>query len=237
MVTLTTTVYEKDFRLVLNKNSWYYNIDNPLITKKIIIINNINSTEEFLKLKNEFEDVFEFYYSNEYVDKINETFNLNINLTEKSYYYSVHHYTNLIVNKINKFLFQVSSDCSIISDDLSDFFENSMLLLDLDESVITTTLPWTVPEISDSVGKEEQKTTGKLKSHDNFYFSDVFSDQVYFCDITKLKKCDLSITKQLHPFPSYGINSFEYRLTNHLKTNDNYRAIYKTKTYYIHKSF
>jgi hypothetical protein len=106
----------------------------------------------------------------------------------------------------------------------------------MDESVISTTIPWTGPGVSDSVGRGENDTVRKPKSHPDFYFSNVFSDQVYFISRSKIKKCDFTITTQLHPSPSYGINSFELRLINYLITNDKYRGIYKTKSHYIHKS-
>ena len=40
MITLVTTVYEKDFEFVLNTDSWFFNYTNELITKKIVLINN-----------------------------------------------------------------------------------------------------------------------------------------------------------------------------------------------------
>ncbi len=233
MVTLTTTVYEKDFRLVLNKENWFYNYKNDLITKKNVIINNITSIDEFSNLKKEFENDFEFFNSSEYVDMINQTFNLNINVGEKSYYYSVQHYTNVLTN-INNYSFYVGADCTIVSNVLETFLNKSIELLKLEDSIMSTTLPWVTPEISDSVGIGEQGSIDK--KFDEFYLSRVFSDQVYFIDTDKIKNADFTITQQLHSFPEYGTNGFEYRLTNYLITNNKYRAIYKGDSHYIHKS-
>jgi len=233
MITLTTTVYEKDFRIILNKENWFYNYKNDLITKKNVIVNNIQNIDEFISLKKEFENDFNFFYSSDYLDKINQTFNLNVNTNEPSYYYSVQHYTNILINE-NKYSFYVGADCTIVSNSLELFLKRSIDLLKTEESVMSTTLPWVKPEMSDSVGIGEQGSIEKLIS--DFYLSKVFSDQVYFIDTDKIKKADFTITERLHPIPEYGINGFEYRLTNHLITNNNYRAIYKGDSHYIHKS-
>jgi hypothetical protein len=210
-------------------------MSNPLITEKNIIINNITNYEEFLVLKKEFSDYFNFYDSINYLDEINEVFNVKLNVNDPSYFYSVQHYVNMLVNKKNSFSFYVGPDCKIISNDLTDYLEKSMELINLDETIISTTIPWTTPEISDSVGIHEQ---GDIeKKYDEFYLSKVFSDQVYFVNTERIKNSDLTITAQLHPFPQYGINGFEFRLTNDFILNDKYRAIYKDNSYYSHNSF
>ena len=236
MITLSTSAYEKDFKSTLNKENWFYKVKNPLITKKIVIINNISSIDEFLILKKEFEKDFEFYFSSEYISQINDTFNVLLNPTDVSHHYSIHHYTAILVNN-NNYCLHVSPDCLIVGDHLSDFFQNSILLLDTDDDVLTTTLSWLPPEKLDDLGNHCQKEFNIKKTNNFFYFTKVFSDQVYFYKVDKLKKCDFTITSSSHPFPTYGINSFEYRLTNHLIKKNNYRSIYKNKIYYIHKSF
>lgn len=237
MITLSTTVYEKDFKYILNKDSWYFKYQHPLITKKIVIVNNISNIEEFLELKKTFEKDFEFFNSNEFIDEINRSFNVDINLNDKSYYYSVQHYTNILVNDLNKFSFYVGPDCTIFSNDLSDYFNESIKLLESDSEIISTTLPWVEQEKFDAVGNHEQIFFNIIKRNDNFYMSKIFSDQVYFIDNNKIKNFDFTITKSLHPIPEYGINGFEFRLTNNLIQNNNYRAIYKGKSHYKHESF
>jgi hypothetical protein len=237
MVTLSTTVYEKDFKFVLNKESWFYKYQNPLVVKKNVIINNINNIDEFLELKKTFEKHFEFFYSNEFVDEINKTFNISITPDEKSYYYSVQHYTNALINKENKFSFYVGPDCVISSNDLSDYFNDSINLLESDHDIISTTLPWVEPQIVDTLGNHEQDFFNITKRNDKFYMSKIFSDQVYFINTDKIKKIDFTITQSLHPIPEYGMNGFEFRLSNNLIQNNNYRAIYKGGLHYKHESF
>ena len=130
MITLSTTVYEKNFKFVLNDQSWFYKYKSPLVTKKNVTINNIKNVDEFLELKKIFEEEFEFFYSKEFIDKINKTFNVSMDPDEKSYYYSVQHYTNSLINNKNKFTFYVGADCTIFSKDLSDYLSDSIELLE-----------------------------------------------------------------------------------------------------------
>jgi hypothetical protein len=44
---LTTTLYEKNFRQILKSDNWFFNVKSSLITKKLFIVNNIISHEEF----------------------------------------------------------------------------------------------------------------------------------------------------------------------------------------------
>ena len=237
MITLSTTVYEKNFKFVLNDQSWLYKYKSPLVTKKNVTINNIKNVDEFLELKKIFEEEFEFFYSKEFIDEINKTFNVSMDPDEKSYYYSVQHYTNSLINNKNKFTFYVGADCTIFSKDLSDYLSDSIELLESNQDIISTTLPWVEPEMADSVGNHEQNLFNITKRNNKFYMSKIFSDQVYFINTDKIKNFDFTITEQLHPIQEYGGNCFEARLTNNLIRNNNYRAIYKGESYYKHKPF
>jgi hypothetical protein len=236
MITLSTSAYEKDFRSTLNKDGWFYKFQHPLVTKKIVIVNNIINVEEFYNLKKEFENDFEFYISSEYIDKIHDAFRVLLNPQDISHYYSIHHYTSLLVNE-NHYGFHVSPDCSIVGENISNYFEDSIELFNSDESVKSTSIFWVPPEFMESVGKNEENYHNIQKRHEKFYFSKVFGDAVYFYKKNTFSKCDFTNTNQLHPCLPYGKNSFEYRLTNHYISQNNYRAVYKSNLYFIHKSF
>jgi hypothetical protein len=234
MITLITTVYEKDFEHILNTDSWFFNYTNELITKKIILINNIQNLDKFNYLKEKFYNDFEFYYTEDYIDTINKTFKLNVNKNEKSYYYSVQHYCTLLLSQTN-YIFYVGPDCKIYSENLINFFENSIKTMSTDDDIIVTTLFWDKLNLLEQTVKHEEATI--TKKNDVFFLSKIFSDQVYFISKNKGLSIDFTNENELHQFPQYGINSFEYRLTNYLITNKKYRGIIKDNSYYIHKSF
>jgi len=234
MITLVTTVYEKDFEHILNFDSWFFKYTNDLINKKIVLINNIESLDKFNSLKEIFDKYFDFYYTNQYLDGINKHFKLNINKNEKSYYYSIQHYCGLLLSETN-YIFYVGPDCKIYSEDLSDFLKKSISVIENDNDIISTTLFWDDLKFLSETVKHEESTIDK--KHDNFYLSKIFSDQVYFISKNKGMGIDFTNDKTLHNFPEYAVNSFEYRLTNYLITNKKYRGIIKNNSYYIHKSF
>jgi hypothetical protein len=234
MITLITTVYEKDFEYVLNFDGWFFNYSHVLITKKIVLINNIVSLDKFNLLKEKFDKHFDFYYTDKYLDEINERFKLNVNKNEKSYYYSVQHYCGLLLSKTN-YVFYVGPDCKIYSEDLSDFFKKSIKIINDDNDIISTTLFWDdLKFLPETIKHEEAIIDKKL---DDFFLSKIFSDQVYFMSKINGMLIDFTNDSQLHNFPEYGINSFEYRLTNYLITNKKYRGVIKNNSYYIHNSF
>jgi hypothetical protein len=234
MITLITTVYEKDFEHVLNFDSWFFNYSHDLITKKIVLINNIVSLDKFNILKEKFDKHFDFYYTDQYLDEINKSFKLNLNNNEKSYYYSVQHYCALLLTKTN-FLFYVGPDCKIYSENLDDFFKKSINILKNDNEIISTTLFWDDIKLLPETVKHEESFFNKR--NDVFFLSKIFSNQVYFISKNNGVLIDFTNQKPLHTFPEYGINSFEYRLTNYLITNNKYRGIIKNGSYYTHKSF
>lgn len=238
MVTLFTTIYEKDFRTVLNENSWFFNLNNTLISKKIIIINNITSVDEFITLKSKFSKVFDFYESKDFIDEINKKYNINISNSDLSYYYSVQHYIPSLIEDKNEFYFYVGPDCTINDiENIENFIIESIDVINNNDICISTTLPWHEEFNSLKIGEHEENFFGVTNKNDKFYLSKVFSDQVYFTKKNKIMNCDFTNTDELHPFPFYGKNSFEYRLTNYFILTNHYRFIYKTNNYYLHKSF
>jgi hypothetical protein len=234
MVTLTTIIYEGNFRNILREDSWYMNFTSKYITKKRLNVNNISEISEFNNLVEKMKDKgfdFEIVYVDNFINDVNNFFNLNINKQTLGYNYTAPFFVDVLT--INTpYIFNINSDSQhyLFIDD--SFLEDSIKIMD-DEDVIITTVPWTdyfFDENGNSVGLHEEKNNNKRDQ--NFWFSDVMSDQLYFSKIDKLKKCDFTNTQHLHPFPSYGGYSFEFRLCNYLKLNKKYRGIYKGNNFY-----
>jgi len=237
VIILTTTLYEKNFRQVLNPDNWFFKVKSPLISKKLFIVNNINSKEEFDAIKNQIQDKVEFVYSDDIWKEAVSTFKCDLHQGEISYWYSIQYFCALHIalqEKI-KYVFNVGSDCKMSDLEIDDYLRDSAFILDKDPSVLLTTIPWS-DEDFDETGQHEQNIYNIEKRHDLFWFSKVVSDQVFFSSPEKFLNTNFNIKSDLHPFPGYGGNSFEKRLCNHLITSDCYRAIYK-KYSYFHKSF
>jgi len=241
MITLSTIVYEGNFRKLLKPDSWFLNYNSKYISKRRLNINNIQSIEEFESLLKEIKnDDIEIKYVGNKIEEVNEYFKINTDRNTQGYNYIMPYFSDLLT--INtEYIFNVASDCQDHINFNDDFFENSIKILNEDNDVMITTIPWCQSDIT-TLGLGEQSHTDSLninknidiKVNDNFWFSKVMSDQVFVAKIEKLKKCDFIITNNLHTYPSYGGFSFEMRLGNHFMVNDKYRAIYKTDGYYLH---
>jgi hypothetical protein len=240
MITLSTIVYEGNFRKLLKSDSWFINYNSKYISKKRLNVNNIQSIEEFESLLKEIPIDIEVNYVSEKSEEANEYFKLNTYTNTHGYNYIMPYFTDLLT--INtEYIFNIASDCQdniFVSD---DFFESSIRILNESDDVMITTIPWCQGD-HNTLGTGEQdhsdyidiQKNHPIKRDDDFWFSKVFSDQVFIAKIDKLKKCDFTITLNLHPYPTYGGLSFELRLGNDLMVNNKYRAIYKTKDYYLH---
>ena len=234
---LTTTLYEKNFRHVLKTDNWFFKFNSPLITKKLIIVNNISSQIEFNSMKKEFEDKAHFVYSDDIWEEAVKAFNCDLHKGEISYWYSIQYFCALYVglqDGIN-YVFNVGADCYTEDLEMDDFLRDSSLLLDEDPSVLLTTIPWTKGDF-EPTGIHEQNIYNINKRHDSFWFSKVVSDRVFLASPKKLQEVNFNIKQDIHPFPGYGGYSFEKRLCNHMIISDFYRAIYKKYDYH-HESF
>lgn len=241
MITLSTVVYEGNFRKLLKLDSWFLNFNNKYISKRRLNVNNIQSVEEFESLLKEIKnDDIEIKYVGDKSSEANEYFRLNTYVNTHGYNYIMPYFTDLLT--INtEYIFNVASDCQdniFVSD---DFFEKSFNILTEDNDVLTTTITWGLGD-NNTYGAGEQKHADSIDSQNNhivkrdddFWFSKVFSDQVFIAKVDKLKKSDFTITLNLHPYPTYGGYSFELRSGNNLMINNKYRAIYKSQYYYVH---
>jgi hypothetical protein len=236
---LSTTLYEKNFRSVLSKSHWFFNISSPSIFKKVLILNNIkeDSLDELHKLINLFtDDDIIFVDGNVRKDSL-KMFMCDLKESDKSYWYSIQYFCQMYTSEKLKcdYLMNVGADCEIKSDYIEDFIENSIKILNENDKVLLTTMPWAPGDFSDT-GMHEQNFYNIAERSETFWFSKVVSDQVFIVKPKKLMGGIFNNIENLHPFPGYGGDSFEKRFCNHLIRNNYLRAIYK-KYYYTHVSY
>lgn len=241
-IILTTTVYEKSFREVLDESHWFFRFNSSKVFKKIVILNNIDegSRNELNQLISKLSSKAEFIDHNEIKGEALERFNCNLREDEQAYWYSIQYFCQMLATeKLDKgYMLNVGADCSIQTYEIDDFIESSIEILDSNDRVLLTTIPWAYGNDGDftETGIHEQNIYNIQDRDEKFWFSKVVSDQVFMTKPKKLLGGIFNIREDLHPFPGYGGDSFEKRFCNHLIKNDYLRAIYK-KHYYIHKSY
>jgi hypothetical protein len=259
MITLTTILYEKNFRFHLKENSWFKNFKSNYITKKRLLVNNLNSTQEFEDILNELYDSeeVELIYIDDYAEEVIDFFKLNIKEGELGYNYTVPYFVNIFTCK-TPYFFNVSSDCCVDICVKDSFFEKSIRLLDQDNKYAVTSLPtekdWSVHGYPSFTSWESEQIYGrgitcqgeweqvnipgftKEQELEDFWCSATFWDGVFIGHVQKLKEIDYQECFGSNPIqavaPYGGKGAFENRIADYLMYNNVHRAMLKSKTQY-----
>jgi len=248
MITLSTIVYEGNFDKVLSDDCWFMKFKSPLISDKIIVVNNLTSKERFLEKTNNLitKYHFEIIYVDELKDIVIEKHKLGINESTHGYYYTIPYFC-LFEKVKSKYVLNVASDCM---DDInidSTFLSTAMYELDTNEFCSTAMVAWTkdnrIMTNQVTIGRHENYETfrilgRKYMESDNFNYSFGFTDQFFMGNVDKFKAIDYnipeSISEKIYNGPNYGGNSFEKRIVGHQIQNNICNCIYKGNNYYIH---
>jgi hypothetical protein len=245
MITLTTIIYEGNYKDVLNEESWFFRYNSEYITDKLIVVNNLDSIDDFTNLYSELKKNhdFRFIYVDNYLKDINEFFGLGISKSVKGYVYTAPYFV-MILNVNTKYVLNVATDCM---DDLlleDSFFEDSLIELQNNEHCSTTMLPWIknnkVTKHGHKIGAYEEKSYSLQElrgDNEKFNYTLGFTDQFFLANIDKLKKIDYNLPEKYsttYKGPAYGGNSFEKRMVGHQSFTKTYNLIYNSNQYYIH---
>jgi hypothetical protein len=254
MITLHTIIYDGNYIDYLKKDSRFFTINNKLITKKLITVNNITDGEGCNKLLGELKNIYDFdiIYVDDHVDATIQFFNLDMTKTTPGYIYAIPIFVS-ILNVKTPFIFHFSSDClnnELIFND--DYLKKSIIILNNDDKLIVTTLtnepqPWSVVGVPSvvpiksmtCVDEWEQLNTINYKPENtlnDWWCSYSMTDNIFLGNIEKLKRGDYNLKNLAqaklngvkYNGPSYGgTSSFEYRMAQRLTNDGVYRLIYK----------
>ena len=235
MITLNTIIWEGNFDQVLDENSYFLNINSPLIKEKNLIVNNISSKDRFynkLEAARKKHNI-NFYLVEENINEALSFFNIDINENTLGYYYTAPYFVAFLKSK-EPYLLNISSDCVVSMED--DYLTDSIDELSKNEDAIATTLPW---RANRDVGSPEQEKMFRIYGREfplleKFHYCSGFSDQVFLTELERMKKVDFNTSHDgTNHFPIYGGNSFEKRLCSYFLNNQKYRLVYKNH-HYIH---
>jgi hypothetical protein len=244
---LNTLLYENNYKKILNEQSWFFNYQSDIITKKLITVNNVSGRDfmesELDSWKEKYN--FEYFFVEDYEKQAIDFFNLDIDKKTTIGYYYIIPYFSLTLFLNEGFVFHVSEDCTqkLYFDD-TFLIESKKEILNNDK-IPATTLSWGYPKQSfgKDVGEWEQEEAFIAKNKvepnlDNFWMSIGFSDQLFVASVDKLKKIDYNLENYDGPGccgAPYCPNSWERRLSDYLYNNDQYRGVWKNNQhYYIH---
>ena len=244
---LNTLLYENNYKKILNEESWFFNYQSDIITKKLITVNNVSGRDfmesELDSWKEKYN--FEYFFVEDYEKQAIDFFNLDIDKkTTIGYYYIIPYFAlTLFLNE--GFVFHVSEDCTqkLYFDD-TFLIESKKEILNNDKIPSTTlNCGYAKQSFGKDVGEWEEEESFRIKnktepSLNNFWMSIGFLDQFFVASVDKLKKIDYNLESYDNPVcsgTSYCPNSWERRISEYLYKNDQYRGIWKNNQhYYIH---
>jgi hypothetical protein len=231
MFDLFTILYEGNYKSFFDEKKWFWVFNNKNLNSKILVINNLDSLDDLNNKIEDFKRKFEFSVvyvtKNKFID-----FGVDYDAFRTSSIYSSPYFT-MIERCDSEFLFCVNEDCMNNLYISEEYVENSIKTLISNENCFFTTVSWSDVE---NTGLHEMLNCNlDLHETEFFYPSNGFSDQLFFCNIEKIKL--INFNSKSHPYlgPKYCENMcFEKKVMDFFKTYGKYRMIYKGKDYYIH---
>lgn len=248
MITISTLLYEGNYRSVLAEEGWFLNYDSDLVSKKLIAVNNVKDRKfihELLQRTGKYHSKIEFFFVEDLESECIQFFNLNIDKKATQGYYYIIPYFALTLHVNDGFFFHVSEDCSRDIRFSNEYIEASVKEIATNDKILVTTIGWGFPKQSHGydVGEWEQIETFRLKNktepeNNNFWHSVGFVDQIFIANANKLKSVNYNIETYDNPIyhgPWYCPNSWERRVAEYMYKNDLYRGVWKkSEDYYIH---
>lgn len=252
-ITLVSTIYEANFKQHLKENLWFRNFKSKYITKKRLIINNLDSTQELEDILNEFYDPseVELVYVEEHSDRVIQKYNLNIDKNHIAYNFCVPYFVNFDTCA-TPYFFNVSTDCCIDIHIDDDYLIKSVDLLENHPEYSVKGLATIPSHCKYSPDKSMAHPTHEVgewgqmnclgytedRALENFWVCNLFSDQVFIGKVSNFKKVNWNEgTGAFHLMPRdrAGSEAFECKVSDYLKYNDSFIPLYKSKTtYFIH---
>jgi hypothetical protein len=252
-ITLVSTLYEGNFKQHLKDNSWFREFKSEYITKKRLIINNLDSTQELEDILNELYDPseVEIVYVEDHADRVIEKYKLNIDRNHPAYNFCVPYFVNIDTCE-TPYFFNVSTDCCIDIHIDDDYFVKSIDLLENHPEYSVKGLATIPSHCKYSPDKSMAHPTHEVgewgqmnclgydeeKSLENFWVCNLFSDQVFVGKVNNFKKIDWNEGKgayHLMPRDRAGSEAFECKVSDYLRYSDCFIPLYKSKTtYFIH---
>lgn len=252
-ITLVSTLYEGNFKQHLKENPWFRQFKSKYITKKRLIINNLESTQELEDILNELYDPseVEIVYVEDHANRVIEKYKLNIDSNHPAYNFCVPYFVNIDTCE-TPYFFNVSTDCCIDIHIDDDYFVKSIDLLENHPEYSVKGLATIPSHCKYSPDKSMEHPTHEVgewgqmncigyteeRSLEHFWVCNLFSDQVFVGKVNNFKKVNWNEgmgAYNLMPRDRAGNEAFECKVSDYLRYSDCFIPLYKSKTtYFIH---
>lgn len=252
-ITLTSTVYEANFRQHLREEGWFFTYNSPYITKKRLIVNNLFSMQEFHSLVDKLSENhdFDIVYVEDHADRVIEKYQLQFDKSHPAYNYSIQYFV-LFDTCETPYFFNVSTDCCFDIHIDDDYFIKSVDLLENHPEYSVKGVATIPSHCKYSPDKSMEHPTHEVgewgqmncigyteeRALEHFWVCNLFSDQVFVGKVDNFKKVNWNEgagSYPLMPRERAGNEAFECKVSDYLRHNDCFIPLYKSKTtYFIH---
>lgn len=250
MTTVTTLLYDGNYRHILNDSSWFMNYQPSYTHQKLITVNNVSDRDEIESILKGFQKKYDFnyFFVTDFEDDAKKFFKVDIDKERTvGYYYQIPYYSLLLFLETD-YVLNVSADCSknlVLGD---DFVTSSIEELETNPNIFTTSVSWGRPEIEKSFGYElgewEELQAFKKRpklQNDKFWHTEGFGDNLFFSKTSNLKSVDYNLIKKSGSpceWVPYCPICWETRVCEYTYQKGAYRGIWKNSNYYyFHEKF
>jgi len=239
-VTFFTQCYEGDWEAIINRGGLKRKIENLdySFSKKILIVTNVNNRElvehSLIKLIED-EIVDEYYFTDDYSDKVLEYFNIDKQSFNGGYWYSISPLLSIYLCESDYMVYLTGDSLTDKSD--YDWIENGIEMLKSNENVKVVNPVWNLQYDAAKDDENYYISNGNNleNKHIDWWYGMGFSDQCFLIPTNVFKSQiynEQNILSDIQ-YPSYAGDSFEKRISSFLKNNKYYR-ITSNKTTYFH---
>lgn len=234
-VSFFTQCYEGDWNAIINQGGILKKLDNLNydFVKKTLIITNVNDrklVESSLNKLINHKIIDEYYFTDDYSDKVLDFFNIDKDSFNGGYWYSIAPLLSLYLCD-TEFMVYLTGD-SITEKSDYDWITNGIEMLKNNDNIKVVNPVW---NLQYNESKNEENLYTQLIDKDlDWSYTMGFSDQCFLLSTNTFKKQIYNEVNDLSDklYPGYAGESFEKRISSFLKNNNYYRITSNRTTYY-----
>jgi hypothetical protein len=238
-ITFFTQCYEKDWHAIVNQGAFARKVENLNYDffKKILIITNVKdrkSLEESLSKLIEDGTIDEYFFTDDYSDKVLEFFDIKMDSFNGGYWYSIGPLLAVYLCD-TEYMIYLTGD-SITEKKDYDWISEGIKILETDNKVKVVNPVWNLQYEAAKNDENDYIRNGTPLTDKNtdWSYGMGFSDQCFLIPTNTFKSQIYNEQNNLSDmtYPGYAGDSFEKRVSSYLKNNKLYRITSNYSTYF-----
>jgi hypothetical protein len=225
---------------MINQGGFLKKLDNlnyPFL-KRVLIITNVNNRELVEESARKLKDnniLDDFYFTDDFSDKVLEYFNIDKNSFNGGYWYSIAPLLAVYLCETDYMVYLTGDSLTEKTD--YDWINNGIEIMKTNNTVKVVNPVWNLQyhQAKDEENFYISNGNELTNNHPDWSYTMNFSDQCFLIPVNEFKSQIYNEQNELSDihYPKYAGDSFEKRVSSFLKNNKLYR-ITSSKTTYFH---